>query len=171
MTQVRVWASYGLGGVAFDPASGERQLVARCKAAGFNPMGSPYQWSNIQTIVNEILLTPKTVKIAVGGDSLGANEAPAIAAALVGKRDIDLLFGFQRSEYGEQVAVPANVIKAVNVYNPVWIETMGLGDDPWTRFPGNTRTLLRTIPLEVAHPDDWGQAQDIVFSYIKALAA
>lgn len=171
MNKIRVWASYGLGGTTFDPLSGERQLVARCKAAGFDVRGSPYQWNDIQAIVDDILRTPEDIKKAVGGDSLGANEAPAIAAALAGKRDIDLLFGFQRSQYGVQVDITPNVIKAVNVYNPVWIETLGLGDDPWTRAAGNTRTILRTIPLEVAHPDDWGQAQDIAFSYIKALAA
>lgn len=169
MSAVYAFISFGLYGAAMDPASGEVQLVARCKAIGVNVMGSPYQWSDIQLIVDQIMGLSLGVKIAVGGDSLGANEAPAIAQALVGKRDIDLLFGFQRSEYGVQVPVPHNVIKAINVYNPIWIETGGLGDDPWTLAPGNTRTKLITTPIEAAHPDDFGVAQDIVFNQIKAL--
>src|SRR5580704_818193 len=133
MTAVRAWVSFGLGGAAIDPVTGESALVARLKAIGVDTRQSPYAWSDIQAIADDILATPEGVKIAVGGDSLGANEAPAIAQAVRAKKGLDLLFGFQRSQYGVQVAVPRNVIKAVNVFNPVWIETAGLGDDPWTR--------------------------------------
>ena len=128
------WVSYGLGGTVFDPASGELQLVGRLKEIGVHTGSSPYQWSDIQTIVDEILKAPKDAKIIVGGDSLGANEAPQIAQALLGHRTIDYLFGFQRSEYGVQVDVPKNVLVATSIWNPSWIETMGLGDDPGARL-------------------------------------
>ena len=171
MIAADAWVSYGLGGTTFDPASGEQQLVARLKAIGVNVHSSPYQWSDIQTIVNEILVASKTNKIFVGGDSLGANEAPAIAAALVGKTWIDYLFGFQRSQYGVQVAVPRNVFVADSIYNPAWVETVGLGDDPWTLAPENDTTKLKNIPIYAAHPDDFGVAQDLVFNHIKAIIA
>jgi len=170
MTITRAWVSFGLGGAVFDPATGEAMLVQRLKAIGVDTRGSPYAWSDFNTIIADILATPDSIKIAAGGDSLGANEAPAIAQAVRQKKGIDVLFGFQRSEYGVQVAIPANVIKAVNVYDPIWLETGGLGDDPWTLEDGNKRTVLRTIPIEAAHPDDFGVAQDIVFTYIKQLA-
>lgn len=166
---VRAWISFGLGGAVFDPASGETELVARCKSIGVDVRGSPYQWSDIAEIANDIVATPDGTRIVVGGDSLGANEAPQIAQLVRHRKGIDLLFGFQRSEYGVQVAVPKNVIKAVNVYNPIWLETVGLGDDPWTLEDGNSRTVLRSIPIEAAHPDDFGVAQDIVFGYINQL--
>ena len=166
---VRAWVSFGLGGAVIDPASGEALLIQRLKAIGVDTRDSPYAWDDFNEIIADILATPHDVKIAVGGDSLGANEAPAIAQAVRQKKGIDLLFGFQRSEYGVQVVVPANVIKAVNVYNPIWIATVGLGDDPWTLEAGNTRTVIRSIPIEAAHPGDFGVAQDIVFTYIKQL--
>ncbi len=170
MTQkVHAFISFGLGGAALDPSAGETRLVCRLKATGVDTADSPYSWSDIQAIVERCLALPKEAKLSIGGDSLGDNEALQIANILNGSRDIDLLFGFQRSEYGVQFNVPANVIKAVEIYNPVWIETAGLGDDPWVLAPGNRRTILRNIPIEAAHPDDFGVAQDIVFSYIKSL--
>ncbi len=166
---VCAWISFGMGGQQLDPSNGERYLVARLKAIGIDTMASPYQWSDTQLIVNQILAAKDCDKDAVGGDSLGANEAPAIAAAVVGKHDIDLLFGFQRSEYGVMVDIPSNVLKAVNVYDPVWLETQGLGDAPWKLAAGNTRTVLRTLAIEAMHPDDYGVAQDVIFNYVKAL--
>lgn len=166
---VRAWISFGLGGAVIDPATGEPLLVRRLKAIGIDTRGSPYAWDDFNEVIADILATPDSIKTAVIGDSLGANEAPAIAQAVRQKKGIDLLFGFQRSEYGVQVAISANVIKAVNVYNPVWLETAGLGDDPWTLEAGNTRTVLRGIPIEAAHPDDFGVAQDIAFTYAKQL--
>jgi hypothetical protein len=166
---VRAWISFAMGGAVLDPATGEVLLIQRLKAIGVDTRNSPYAWNAINEIIADILATPDDIKIAVGGDSLGANEAPAIAQAVRQKKGIDLLFGFQRSEYGTQVVVPANVIKAVNVYNPIWIATVGLGDDPWTLEDGNTRTVIRSIPIEAAHPGDFGVAQDIVYTYIKQL--
>lgn len=168
MSEVRAWISYGLGGSLWDPPSGERQLVTRCKAIGINVMSSPYYWDDFDQVISEILASPKDAKIIVGGDSLGANEAPAIAKSLTYSRHIDLLFGFQSSEYGVQVDIPPNVLKAVCVYNPIWLETIGLGDDPWRLAAGNKTTkLIPPIPIEAAHPDDFGIAQDIIFNYIK----
>jgi hypothetical protein len=168
IVQVRAWISFGMGGQSFDPASGETYLVARLKAIGVDTRNSPYQWSDIYTIIDDVKKTPKGIKVAIGGDSLGANEAPAIAVG-VGNFPIDYLFGFQRSEYGEQVAVPKNVLVAESIYNPIWIETLGLGDDPWSLADGNTTTKLTNTPMTVVHPDDWGDAQDIVYKAIKEL--
>ena len=166
---VYAFISFGLGGAVFDPATGETALVARLKAIGINTMDSPYQWSDIQTIVDQIMALPRNANVVVGGDSLGANEAPAIAQALVGRRTIDYLFGFQRSQYGDQVAVPSSALVADSIYDPLWIETFGLGDDPWTLADGNKTTRLTNIPIQAAHPDDYGEAQDIVFQKIKAI--
>ena len=71
MSAVYAFISFGLYGAAMDPASGEVQLVARCKAIGVNVMGSPYQWSDIQLIVDQIMGLSLGVKIAVGGELLG----------------------------------------------------------------------------------------------------
>jgi lysozyme family protein len=161
----RAWISFGMGGSVFDPAGGEKQLVERCKGIGIDTRNSPYQWSDINAIVADI--DKSDTKIIVGGDSLGANEAPRIAAST--KHNIDLLFGFQPSEWGEHIQVPANVAEAVCIYNPTWIQTIGLGHYPWSLAPGNKRTKLSLIPIEAPHPDDWGQSQDIIFKRIKEI--
>lgn len=165
----RIFVSYGLGGVVFDPPNGERLLISRLKAIGASTQRSPYQWSDVQTIVDAILAAPKDAIICVGGDSLGANEAPAIAQALRGKRTIHYLFGFQRSQYGVQVDVPDNVLVADSIFDPNWFDTFGLGDDPWRLAAGNKRTNLRNIAIRAMHPDDYGEAQDLVFDRIKSL--
>jgi lysozyme family protein len=161
----RAWISFGMGGASLDPAGGEAYLVQRCQAIGIDTRHSPYQWNDLQTIANDISLS--NTKVIVGGDSLGANSAPHIAALT--KNNIDLLFGFQPSNWGEKVLVPANVAVAVCIYNPVWFETLGMGNYPWALAEGNHRTKLIVYPIEAPHPDDIGHSQDIVFNYIKEI--
>jgi|SRR6478672_13202270 len=170
---VYMWASFGQFGQAADPVTGIRQLVARAKAIGVNVMHSPYQWFDANTIAAEVEQIKKNdpaSKIIVGGASLGDNEAVEIANLLKGKCDIDLLFGFQRSRFGRQFQLPANVVKAIEIHDPN-ILTDPFGDDPWVRAAGNTRTDLRNIPIDALHPGDFGPGQDIVFNAIKVLAA
>lgn len=166
------FVSYGMGGAPIDPAMGERELVVRLKAIGVDTADSPYQWSDVRTIANAILAAPKGTLIIVGGDSLGDNEAPYIAQALKGKRAINYLFGFQRSTWGVQASVPNNVLVARSINNPgvlgfVW--TLGMGSDPWELDPGNTVTKLTNTTIRAPHPDDWGDAQDLVFADIKRI--
>lgn len=172
MAKLFCWVSYGMGGAALDPAAGEAYLVRRLKAIGVETMDSPYQWSDTQKIYDAMMKIPADAKHAGGGDSLGANEAPAIAGYL-SKLKIDYLFGFQRSIWGgEQCGVPKNVVTATSIYNPGLlgaIVTVGMGSDPWTLAPGNTTTRLENIPISAPHPDDFGIAQDIVFNRLRHL--
>ena len=171
--KIFAFVSFGMGGANLDPTYGERYLVERLKAIGVDTLGSPYNWNNVQAIYDAVLKIPVGNIICGGGDSLGANEAPAIAAYLNGKRIIDYLFGFQRSTWGgEQCGVPANVIAADSIYNPGaigFLRTLGMGSDPWTLAAGNTKTKLRNIAINAPHPDDFGTAQDIIFAKIHAL--
>jgi hypothetical protein len=172
VAKVYAWVAYGMGGAALDPAAGEAYLVRRLKAIGVDTMESPYLWSDLQKIHDAILKIPAAAKHVGGGDSLGANEAPAIAASLPHIK-FDFLFGFQRSSWGVQVGVPKNVVNATSIYNPGIIGgllTLGMGNDPWTLALGNTATHLENIPIYARHPDDWGLAQDIVYNRIKQLA-
>jgi hypothetical protein len=169
---VYLWASFGQLGQVADPVTGIRQLVARAKAIGVNVMESPYQWFDANKIAAEVVQIKKKDldgKIIVGGASLGDNEAVEIANLLNGKCDIDLLFGFQRSRFGRQFQVPANVLKALEIHDPN-ILSDPFGDDPWVRAAGNQRTLLRNIAIDALHPGDFGPGQDIVFNAIKVLA-
>lgn len=162
--------SYGLGGAGVEWwANGLRLFTQRCKAIGIDTMGSPYNWNDVEAIVSEIKQAEPDAKIAVGGASLGDNEAPDIAGRV--KRPINYLFGFQCSMYGVDVGVTPNVMYADNIYNPSWIETLGLGYRQWHKAQGNGVTVLRNIPIHAPHPDDWGAAQDIIFAQVHRLIA
>jgi hypothetical protein len=75
---------YGLGGSVFDPAGGETLLITKIKqqCPNVDTHTSPYQYYDTQLIADGIVASVKTDKIIIGGDSLGANDGPVIAAAL-----------------------------------------------------------------------------------------
>jgi hypothetical protein len=191
MTDTYALVSYGMGGKAIDESAsgggGEDYLVARLEAIGVKTINSPYNWYQTQTIVDDVLqVIPKDARIALVGDSLGDNELGDILAALKGRRTIDLIGGFQGSEWGKHTTIPGDCAKAIIIYNPNVLMTGGLGayalpldvppdvpslyDGRW--YTGNNgKTQVRYVQIEAPHPDDWGEAQDIVFSAIKQLAA
>lgn len=156
------WISYGLGGQVLDPAGGEVLLTQKIKELGVNVGNSPYLYSDVQTICDQILATPAGSLIIVGGNSLGANNAPYIATAIRFKRGIDYLFGFQPSVWGYRATVPPSVVEALCIYNPNWIATFGLGDYPWPLMPGNERTKMRYIQNSDLHPGDSDAAMQAV---------
>ena len=131
MKQAFAFVSYGMGGAALDPAGGEVALVAKIKALGVDVGASPYLYTDTQTIADAILATPAGSVIILGGDSLGANNAPFIATSIRTKRGIDYLFGFQPSLWGLHSTVPKSVVECLCIYNSNWLETFGLGDYPW----------------------------------------
>jgi hypothetical protein len=161
---------FGLGGAVFDPAGGEAVLCQKIAKLGVNIGGSPYQCDDVQTIVNGIIAAPKDAKIIIGGDSLGANNTPYVAQALVGHRNIDYIFGFQPSLYGLQVPISANVIEARCIYNPNPLETAGLGAYRWVCADGNKTTRLRVVTNSDAHPgDDDVAMQNLVLGDIQRI--
>jgi hypothetical protein len=169
MTKGRVFISYGMGGAGIETwATGERLLVQRCRSIDLDTVLSPYHWNDVNEIVATINGTPGSIPVAVIGDSLGANEAPDIASRC--HRPIQYLGGFQSSLYGVDVGVPANVLAADNIYNPGLVGFLmtffGLGSRKWHLAPGNKTTVLRNLPHVAPHPDDWGWAQDVIFSQI-----
>jgi len=166
---VFAWLSMGQFGHAADPVNFDR-FVQQVKAEGVNIMHSPYQWSDDAKIAAEIEAAPKDATIIVGGASLGDNETLEIANLIAGKRDIDLAFGFQRSKFGRQFQVPRNVIRAIEIHCPN-ILADPFGDDPWVLASGNTRTLLKNIPVIAPHPGDFGQGADIIVAAIKQVVA
>lgn len=147
------FVSFGMGGAGLDPTYGERWFVQRLRQAGVD-CADPFNWSDVQLIVDQILRVPTSTKVFIFGDSLGANEAPAIAAALRGRRKIDGMGGFQPSVWGEHVEITDNVIEAICLYNPVWVQTFGLGDYPWVRAKGNVLTNVSYIRKAEWHPAD-----------------
>jgi hypothetical protein len=156
---------YGLGGGWLDPATGEKQLVARLKAIGFETGGSPYNYYDSQPIYDFLSPHPAAFRLIIG-DSLGACNAPQFASMF---KSIDYIAGFQPRWYGAHIPVPANVKRAHCIYDPDWIDTGGLGAYEWVLAQGNTATKLLVTQHRGAHPDDYGPMQDLIFAEVKQL--
>jgi hypothetical protein len=196
MSGTFVLISYGMGGDWIDKAAsggyGEDYLRDRCKKIGVNTLNSVYQWSDTQRRFDDVRrikhINP-TAKIALGGDSLGDNELGDDVAALaqIGI-EVDLIFGFQGSEWGKHTQITPNVKRALIIYNPNVIMTAGLGayalplveppvvatgeslyDGKW-RVGNGGKTQVRYVQIEAPHPDDWGVAQDIAYHEILQLS-
>jgi hypothetical protein len=166
------WISFGMLGQFADPPAGLQRLTLRCRGIGIDTRHSPYQWFDVNQIAADIVTLKNsipTAKIIAGGASLGDNEAVEIANILNAKKiNIDLLFGFQRSKFGRQFLVPSNVVEAVEIHDPNFLEDI-FGDDPWVLAPGNKRTKLYNVPIKgYMHPGDFAVPQDIVFRYVEA---
>lgn len=163
---------YGMGGAPLDPAGGEPLMVQKLAALGINVGASPYLWTDTQVIADAIMAAPADAKIIIGGDSLGACSTPLIAAAFLGKRTIDYIFAFQPSVYGNNVAITANVLRARCIYNPDFIETLGLGAEEWWLADGNTTTRLDITKNYDLHPGDNDPAnQAIILADVKDVIA
>ena len=186
--------SYGMGGDAIDSAAssggGEDYFVARLKAKKVDTLNSVYNWDQLQQIVDDVCAARRknpAVKIVLSGDSLGDNELGDLLVAFEQAGiQIDLIAGFQGSEWGKHTSITENCKRALIIFNPNWIETMGLGDyalplvipptaadiyDGIWHLGNNGKTWVRYVELNVPHPGDWGQAQDLAFNEIMKLQA
>jgi len=168
MAVARIAIVYGLGGAAFDPLSGERHLTARLQEIGVNTGESPYQHYDSQKVYNFLKEGVALFFRGIIGDSLGACNAPLFAQNLY-PLTVNYIAGFQPSQYGIHCPVPRNVEVAHCIYDPVWMDTFGLGAYCWELAAGNHKTKLLVTQHRGAHPDDWGYSQELVFNEVKGL--
>jgi hypothetical protein len=108
------------------------------------------------------------------GDSLGAGAAALYAGDI--KRPVDFVGGFQPSAWdpigqgpvsARRITVAPNVKVAHCIWDPVFVETAGLGNAHYVVHPG--KTALTTTEHHGAHPDDWGYAQDLMVNHVSQL--
>ncbi len=157
----------GLGFPVTETAGGLPRLRARLEAIGATVL--MVSWSDRQEVYD--FLHGYTGFRALIGDSLGAGSAAQYAGDQKGS--IDFVGGFQpsmddaRVNHGK-IVVPANVLRAHCIYDPFWLDTLGLGQAQYIEGD-KTRTKLLTTEHRGAHPDDWGYSQDIMFNEIKEL--
>jgi hypothetical protein len=111
----------------------------------------------------------------LAGDSLGAGSAALFAGDLKGP--VDFVGGFQPSAWdpigkgplsNRYITVPPNVRYAHCIWDPVFLDTFGLGNCHYVITQG-TKTVLSETRHRGAHPDDWGYAQDVMMSHIQLL--
>jgi hypothetical protein len=108
---------------------------------------------------------------ALIGDSLGAGAAALYSGDLDGA--VDFAGGFQPSAWdpigqgpitNREIVVAKNVQVAHCVWDPVFLDTGGLGNAHYVVTPG-AKTKLTLTQHPGAHPDDWGYSQDVMFDH------
>jgi hypothetical protein len=106
------------------------------------------------------------------GDSLGAGASAIYAGDLDG--EVDFIGGFQPSAWDPVGQGPINdriIIVAKNVkiahciWDPVFVDTAGLGNAHFVTATGS-KTILTLTEHRGAHPDDWGYAQNLMFVHV-----
>jgi hypothetical protein len=146
---------YGLGGLTTSP--GMLTLAEKIRKLGANYVVlGPYYQDQWQQAADDLNARPKNDLIGAVGYSLGANNVVEIAAEL--GRKIDYIAGIQPSYWGLGVdwsgviTLPPSVRFALNVYNPNFAATFGLGFARYAApagFPGK----LQIVTNADLHPD------------------
>jgi hypothetical protein len=87
---------------------------------------------------------------------------------------VDFAGGFQPSAWdpigqgpitNREIVVAKNVRVAHCVWDPVFLDTGGLGNAHYVVTPG-AKTKLTLTQHQGAHPDDWGYSQDLMFDHV-----
>jgi hypothetical protein len=146
---------YGLGGIATSP--GMLTLAEKIKTLGPNfVVLGPYDQSGWQQAAADLAKRPAEELIGAIGYSLGANNVVEIAAEL--GRKVDYLAGIQPSYWGlgvdwsGTITLPPNIGFALNIYNPFFGATFGLG---YARYaaPIGFKGSLHLLTTDDLHPD------------------
>jgi hypothetical protein len=166
---------YGLGGLVTSP--GMLKLAQKIKALGnsFTVLG-PYDQSQWEQAAHDLGQRPKSELIGAVGYSLGANNVVEIAAEL--GRKIDYVAGIQPSYWGLGVdwsgiiTLPPNVGCALNVCNPSFAATFGLG---YARYaaPAGFAGRLELRTTDDLHPavDNDAGVHGLILADLKRIAA
>lgn len=166
--KARIVLFYGLGGSAIEWwANGERLLQKRFQDKGCDCL--LLNWDQRQEAYNYMH--------GFGGfrgylgDSLGAGSAAQYPGDL--STPVHFSGGFQPSMDDARatkgiITVAKNVIQAHAIHDPVWLETMGLGQAQYEKAADAKIVVMNTIHRG-AHPDDWGYSQDLLFNQTMSL--
>ena len=168
MKPAKIVLFYGMGGAFFEWWSDGEQLLrkrlidlgAEVQLLGWNQRTEAHDFFGSFTGFRGLI-----------GDSLGAGSAAQYASDLNGP--VDFVGGFQpsmddmRAEHGI-ILVSPNVVRAHCVYDPIWADTLGLGQAQYEITPGSS-TILLTTQHRAMHPDDAGYSQNIIFNEVREL--
>src|SRR3974390_1767040 len=127
----RVWLLYGYGDNAFGSSSGIDEIAARARTIPGVVQVNVRNYWDTQTIYNEVIASPTTDRIVLGGYSCGANSATVVARALwqVASR-VSTIANIQMSLWCGGDALESNVKYGQSTYNADCSQTWGLGCKP-----------------------------------------
>jgi hypothetical protein len=166
----------GMRAVGIDVDPGAREFVNKVKLLAPDRIDvgeSPYRDFEIPRVGDDFTKAPTNAIRLGGGTSLGCNNIAAsgqYAPSVI----IHGIWGFQASEDGLKAqlgttyeGIAKNVLFAHEVYNPIWLQTVGLGHYEWVRAPGNFKTGLRTDKRYDFHP---GETEEIQAMFLAEIA-
>ena len=132
----RVWLMYGWGDNAFGTSSGIDEIAARARTIpGVTQVNVRNYWDT-QTVYNEIMASPTSDRIVVGGYSCGLNAATVVARGLwESGRHVSTVVGIQQSVWCGGDALESNVKYGQGTYNADCRQTFGLGCKPLEAAP------------------------------------
>jgi hypothetical protein len=151
----------GLGGRISSPGivSLQGELIAIPNTIVTLPLAQ-HSWRNAVKLIKQ--QTPET-KIVVIGYSLGANNATYVAQNV---KHVDELIAIQASEWGRAIALGENVDKAVEIYNPKFWRTAGLGAK---RLRGMHFSYIANSDSHF-YADEDPEVHNFVFNEVKKIA-
>lgn len=163
----------GQGYPLTETQAGLPTLKQRLNAKGVDTGQGPFAHTDRQAI-RDWLYGYKGFRGLIG-DSLGAGAAALYAGDLDGT--VDFVGGFQPSAWdpigqgpinNRMILVAHNVAVAHCIWDPVFVETGGLGNAHYIVSNG-AKTKLTLTSHPGAHPDDWGYSQDLMFNHVMQL--
>jgi len=152
----RVWLMYGWGDNAFGSSSGIDEIAARARTIpGVTHVTVRNYWDTT-TIYNEVMASPTSDRIVLGGYSCGANSATVVARALwQSHRTAHTIANIQMSLWCGGDALESNVHYGQSTYNADCRQTWGLGCKPLEPAP----SFLGKI-VNINRPDSHGAADN-----------
>ena len=166
----RVWLMYGWGDNFAGSSSGIDEIAARARnIPGVVQVNVRNYWDTT-TIYNEVLASPSSDRIVLGGYSCGLNSATVVARALwQAGRKAHTVTGIQQSAWCGGDALESNVHYGQSTYNAECWQTFGLGCKPLEPAPSFTGQIVNiNRPERHGYADNDPLAQDDV---LKAIAA
>jgi hypothetical protein len=166
-----------VAGIDVDPGSTEFTNKVKLLAPDRIDIGnSPYRDYQIPQIATDFTNAPANAIRIGGGVSLGCNDIGAVGQ-YAPSVTIHGIWGFQASDYGLKAhpgttydGIAKNVLFAHEVYNPLWIQTLGLGHYEWVVAPGSKTNLYISKRYDF-HPGETEQAQEMFLSEIARVIA
>lgn len=166
----RVWLMYGWGDNAFGSSRGIDEIAARARnIPGVTQVNIRNYWDT-QTIYNEVMASPSSDRIVLGGYSCGLNSATVVARGLwQSGRRVATVTGIQQSKWCGGDALEGNTSYGQSTYNADCSQTFGLGCKPLEGAPSFTGRIVNiNRPDSHGYADNDPAAQDDV---LKAIAA
>lgn len=108
-----------------------------------------YRNGEMNATITRIRSMPMSAKIILLGYSWGADNTSIIASKI--SRPVEFLYALQPSVYYPTTPLASNVKEAVCVYNPTWIDTMGLGFERLKLAEGNMTTKFSLVATTDSH--------------------